>query len=44
MPLDYSVDLILPAALYPRGSTQPLTEMGTRNLLGPKERSAGAQA
>jgi hypothetical protein len=32
--LDFSVDLILPAALRPLGSTQPLTEMSTRNLPG----------
>jgi hypothetical protein len=29
MSLDFSIDLILPAVL---GSTQPLTEMSTRNL------------
>jgi hypothetical protein len=29
---NFSVDLILPAALCPLGSTQPLTEMSTRNL------------
>jgi hypothetical protein len=33
-PLDFSVDLILPAALWPCGSNQPLTEMSTRNLPG----------
>jgi hypothetical protein len=32
--LDFSVDLILPAALWPLGSTQPLTVMSTRNLPG----------
>jgi hypothetical protein len=30
--LDFSIGLILPAALKPRGPTQPLTEMSTRNL------------
>jgi hypothetical protein len=33
---DFSVDLILPAALGPLGSTRPLTEMSTRNLPGVK--------
>jgi hypothetical protein len=32
--LDISVTLILPAALWPWESTQPLTEMNTRNLPG----------
>jgi hypothetical protein len=32
--------LILPAALWPLGSTQPLTEMSTRNLPGDKRRPA----
>jgi hypothetical protein len=36
--LDFSIDLILPAALRPWG--QPLTEMSTRNLPGGKGRSA----
>jgi hypothetical protein len=38
--IDFSIDLILPAALRLWGSTQPLTEMRTRNLPGDKERSA----
>jgi hypothetical protein len=37
--LDFSIDLILPAALA-LGSTQPLTEMSTRNLPGGKVRPA----
>jgi hypothetical protein len=32
--LDFSIDIILPAALWPLWSTQPLTEMNTRNLPG----------
>jgi hypothetical protein len=32
--LDFSIDLILPAALWVQGSTQALTEMGTENLPG----------
>jgi hypothetical protein len=32
--LDFSIDLVLPAALWPLGSTQPLTEMSTMNLKG----------
>jgi hypothetical protein len=34
--LDFSIDLFLPAG----GSTQPLTEMSTRNLPGGKEQPA----
>jgi hypothetical protein len=34
--VDFSIDLILPAATMALGSTQPLTEMSTRNLLGVK--------
>jgi hypothetical protein len=30
--LDFSIDLSLPAALWPLGSTERLTEMSTRNL------------
>jgi hypothetical protein len=33
----FSSYLILPAALWPLGSTQPLTEINTRNLLGCKK-------
>jgi hypothetical protein len=36
--LDFSIDLILPAALLPLGWTQPLTEMSTKNLPVGKER------
>jgi hypothetical protein len=34
--LDFLIDLILPAAQWALGSTQPLTEMSTRNLPGGK--------
>jgi hypothetical protein len=36
--LDFSIYLILPEALWPPGSTQPLTEMSTRNHSGGKWR------
>jgi hypothetical protein len=38
MSLDFLNLLNLPAALWPLGSTQPLTEMSTRNLPGGKGR------
>jgi hypothetical protein len=38
--LEFSVYLILPVALLALGSTQPLTEMSTRNLPGGKGRPA----
>jgi hypothetical protein len=34
----FSIDLILPARTMALGSTQPLTEMSTRNLPGSKGR------
>jgi hypothetical protein len=34
MPLDFLIDLLFAATLWPLESTQPLTEMSTRNLLG----------
>jgi hypothetical protein len=37
---DFLIDLILPAALWALGSTQPLTEMSTMNLPGVKGRLA----
>jgi hypothetical protein len=36
----FSIDLILSAALWPLGSTKPLTDMSTRNILGGEERPA----
>ena len=30
--LEFLIDIIVPAALWPLGSTQPLTEMGTRSI------------
>jgi hypothetical protein len=38
MSLDFSMDLILPATLWPRDQLKPLTEMSTRNLPGGKGR------
>jgi hypothetical protein len=38
--VDFLTDLIIPAALMALGSTQPLTEMSTRNLPGGKKRPA----
>jgi hypothetical protein len=38
--LDFSINLILPAALWALGSTQPLTEISTRNLPGGERRPA----
>jgi hypothetical protein len=40
MSLNISIHLILPAALWPWGSTKLLTEMSTRNLPGGKGRPA----
>jgi hypothetical protein len=36
MSVPFSVDLILPAAIWPQGSTQPVTEMSTKNPPGGK--------
>jgi hypothetical protein len=38
--LDFSIDLILPAALWPLRSAQPLTKLSTRSILGGKGRPA----
>jgi hypothetical protein len=38
--LDFSVQLIFPAALWAWGSTQPLAEISTRNLPGVKGQPA----
>jgi hypothetical protein len=38
--LDFSIDLVLTAALMTQGSTQPLTEMSTRNIPEGKGRQA----
>jgi hypothetical protein len=32
MPLDFAIDLILSAALWPLGSTQSLKQMSTKNI------------
>ena len=42
--LEFSIDIILLAALWPLGSTQPLTEMSTRNISwgGGRVKAAGA--
>jgi hypothetical protein len=38
--LEFSIDLILPAAIWPLASTQPLAELSTRNLTEDKGRPA----
>jgi hypothetical protein len=38
--MHFEFDLILPAAILALGSTQPLTEMSTRNVPGGKGRLA----
>jgi hypothetical protein len=38
--LDFSIDLILPAATMTLGSTQSLAEISTKNILGDKGRPA----
>jgi hypothetical protein len=30
--LEFFIDFILPAALWPKGSTQPLTEINTKGI------------
>jgi hypothetical protein len=40
MSLEFTIDLILPGAVWLWGTTQPRTEMCTRNLPGGKGRPA----